>query len=321
MSIYYKDWSSFSCFLSAEYTQSFLKKCYGSLHITDIDSKSYQNCYPFMYFLEHGKLYYQQALQAPLSIKPVLLFYGLVHLIKACLLTLDPSYPNSTSVLAHGVSTRKLKKQDYLFSQDEVKIQKNGLFSFMSEKMFHHKNLEGDKVKMGYLFKQIPELSELIFSLEGSRSFLDIEYSKEKVTIPKEILNLYYMNEQRLKEYLEDNGGVHIKSIKLANTTLELELLEPFSNNSLIKWNNRQKKYSISTNKEVTPFSNEIINHYLILYNLSMIARYEIEWWSELLKTMPNKDYPYIESFLLVSSEKGPQLIFDFLKQSTLRDI
>lgn len=77
-----------------------------------------------MYFLEHGKLYYHQAINAPMSIQPILLFYGLVHLIKACLLTIDPNYPNSTSVLAHGVSTRKLKKQQYLFFQDEVKIQK-----------------------------------------------------------------------------------------------------------------------------------------------------------------------------------------------------
>ena len=38
----------------------------------------------------------------------------------------------------------------------------------------------------------------------------------------------------------------------------------------------------------------ELISHYLILYNLSMIARYETEWWSELLKTTPNDDYPIL---------------------------
>ena len=42
----------------------------------------------------------------------------------------------------------------------------------------------------------------------------------------------------------------------------------------------------------------EMLSHYLLLYNLSMIARYETEWWSELLKTMPNKDYPFIVQFL-----------------------
>ena len=42
----------------------------------------------------------------------------------------------------------------------------------------------------------------------------------------------------------------------------------------------------------------ELISHYLVLYNLSMIARYETEWWSELLKTTPNDDYPTIIQFL-----------------------
>ena len=42
----------------------------------------------------------------------------------------------------------------------------------------------------------------------------------------------------------------------------------------------------------------ELISHYLLLYNLSMIARYETEWWSELFKTIPNDDYPTIIQFL-----------------------
>jgi len=312
----YKDWSSFSCFFSAEYSQAFLKKCYQSLHISDIDTKSYQNCYPFIYFLEHGKLYYQQATQAPLSIKPVLIFYGLVHLIKACLLTVDPNYPSSTSVLAHGVSTRKLKKQEYHFSLDEVKIQKNGLFTFMSEKLFHFHNLEGEKIKMGYLFKQIPELSELVYTLEGSRSFLQLKSTEEQLVIPKEILKLYFMNEEQLKDYLENKSNLSIKSIQTKNA-LNIELLEPLSPiySSLIKWDCRRNLHLISTNKETTPYSNEVISHYLILYNLSMIARYEIEWWSELFKTMPNKDFPFIESFLYIAVEKGPQLIYEFLEK------
>ena len=64
-----------------------------------------------------------------LLIQPILLFYGFVHLIKACLLQQDPCYPENTSVFAHGVTTRKRKKQQYEFLKDEVKFQKNGLFS------------------------------------------------------------------------------------------------------------------------------------------------------------------------------------------------
>lgn len=309
----YKDWSSFSCFFSAEYSQNFLKKCYRIYHISDIDSKSYQNCYPFMYFLEHGKLYYQQAMNAPMNIQPILLFYGLVHLIKACLLTIDPSYPNTTSVLAHGVSTRKLKKQQYLFFQDEVKIQKNGLFTYMAEKMFHCKNLDGEKVKMGYLLNQVPELSTLFQALEGKSTFIQAKYHHPLLVVPKQILDLYFMNTNHFIKYLERNHGIQIEEIEENKKELTIRLLEPIYDNKFIHWDSRGKSNVLSTEKEVTCFSNEILSHYLILYNLSMIARYEIEWWSELLKTMPNKDYPFIESFLLIAAEKGPQLIYQFL--------
>jgi len=267
-----------------------------------------------MYFLEHGKLYYQQAISAPMSIQPILLFYGLVHLIKACLLTMDPNYPNSTSVLAHGVSTRKLKKQQYLFFQDEVKIQKNGLFTFMAEKMFHCKNSEGEKVKMGYLLNQIPELSNLFQALEGKSTFLQVNYHHPLLVLPKQILDLYFMNGNHFKNFLERNHGIQIEEVEENKKELIIRLSEPLNANHFIQWDSREKSRVISTDKEITFFSNEMLCHYLILYNLSMIARYEIEWWSELLKTMPNKDYPFIESFLQVAAEKGPQLIYQFLE-------
>ncbi|WP_400244668.1 YaaC family protein [Niallia sp. JL1B1071] len=315
MSHYYKDWSSFSCFFSAEYSQKFLKKCYRDLYISDLETKSYQNCYPFMYFLEHGKLYYQQAEKAPLSIQPILLFYGLVHLIKACLLTVDPNYPNSTSVLAHGVSTRKLKKQQYLFFQDEVKIQKNGLFTFMAEKMFSCNNLEGEKVKMDFLFNQVPELSGLFQLLEGKSTFLQVKYLHPLISLPKHILDLYHSNSNHFKNQLESYYGIHLEEIEENRSELLIRLSEPLHQNNFIKWDTKEKSYVISSEKDRTCFSNEMLSHYLILYNLSMIARYEIEWWSELLKTMPNKDYPFIESFLLIAAEKGPQLIYQFLNK------
>ncbi|KLV17229.1 Uncharacterised protein [Niallia circulans] len=315
MSKFYKGWSSYSCFFSAEYTQNFLKKCYRNLHISDIDSKSYQNCYPFMYFLEHGKLYYHQAINAPMSIQPILLFYGLVHLIKACLLTIDPNYPNSTSVLAHGVSTRKLKKQQYLFFQDEVKIQKNGLFTYMAEKMFACKNLEGEKVKMGHLLSHIPELSNLFQALEGRPTFFKVhDQTGNKIIISNQILDLYYMNINHFKNYLERNHSIQLEGIEENKNELTIRLLEPLSQGSFIKWDSKEESYAVSADKEKTCFSNELLSHYLILYNLSMIARYEIEWWSELLKTMPNRDYPFIESFIQVSAEKGPELIYQFLE-------
>ena len=45
-----------------------------------------------------------------------------------------------------------------------------------------------------------------------------------------------------------------------------------------------------------------------------MIARYETEWWSELLKTTPNDDYPAIIYFFKrLAQNKTPFLVCNWL--------
>ena len=53
----------------------------------------------------------------------------------------------------------------------------------------------------------------------------------------------------------------------------------------------------------------EIAVHYLLLYNLSMICRYEAEWWGELLHTFDGGDLPFILQFLSITERKIPSLI------------
>lgn len=307
----YKDWKSYSCFFSAEYCQRFLKTCYQKRQIENPEQKSYENCYAFLYYLEHGKIYYQQAESSPLILKPILLFYGLVHLIKACILTTDPAYPETTAVLAHGVSTRKRKKQNYHFFQDEVKIQKNGLFPFMSEKLFHMKQLEGEKVIMEELLQLIPELDDLFFSLDGKRTFIKLEVADEKLLVPETILDHFHMTENRFKEFLASKfeNGVEFSNEGL---TFSMNTNSPFGS-SPIKFNLEDNFYALPLNKDNFFNFPELLVHYLLLYNLSMIARYETEWWSELTKMMPNRDYPFICSFLDVTMQKGPFLVYQYL--------
>ncbi|MDQ6595351.1 hypothetical protein E2K98_28485 [Bacillus salipaludis] len=313
MDISYKDWKSFSCFFSAEYCQLFLKRNYQKRMIENPEQKSYENGYALLYYLEHGQIYYEQAEKSPLILKPILLFYGLVHLIKACILTIDPAYPETTSVLAHGVSTRKRKKQNYQFFLDEVKLQKNGLFPFMSEKMFHMKQLEGEKVIMEDLLRLIPELDDLFFLLDGTRTFSSIPYQgeREQFEIPDKLLDHYHMTENRLKEYLTSKS---MHPISFSEEGLS------FMFNGSFQKNSSPFKYHLEKGHLVLPIRKseflhfpELLIHYLLLYNLSMIARYETEWWSELTKMMPNQDFPFIQSFLNSTLKKGPFLIYEYL--------
>ncbi|MEH7073227.1 YaaC family protein [Neobacillus drentensis] len=311
MSIQYKGWKSFACFFSAEYCQQFLKNCYQKRNIENPEQKSYENCYAFLYYLEHGQVYYKQAESSPLIIKPILLFYGLVHLIKACILTTDPSYPETTAVLAHGVSTRKRKKQNYHFFQDEVKFQKNGLFPFISEKLFHMKQLEGEKVIMEELLKLIPELDELFFLLEGKRTFIKVPTENQRFLVPETILDHFHMTENRFKEFFTSKID---NSVEFSEEDLSFTMDTPFTCGvSPLKFHFEENYYALPLTKDDYYNFPELLIHYLLLYNLSMIARYETEWWSELTKMMPNRDYPFICSFLDVTMQKGPYLVYQYL--------
>ncbi|WP_394239597.1 YaaC family protein [Niallia oryzisoli] len=309
----YTDFHSFLPFFSASDTQSYLKNCYQKLSIDQAEQKSYENSYPFIYYLEHAQIYYQQAVQSPLLIQPILLFYGFTHLIKACLLTTDPYYPGNTSMLAHGVSTRKRKKQQYEFFQDEVKFQKNGLLSCMLENLFNIKHSEGDKATMCELFQQIPELHKLFIQLEGKHTYIKVPIQQHTFSFPKKILDAFHMTENRFIDFLHTESSNSL----LFKASLSDCLLFDYHDSNIcllpVKYNLEEQNFYFSLLRGKFLCYPEMITHYLLLYNLSMISRYETEWWSELLKTMPNKDYPFIVQFLKLTAKKGPFLVYQFL--------
>jgi hypothetical protein len=59
----------------------------------------------------------------------------------------------------------------------------------------------------------------------------------------------------------------------------------------------------------------EILAHYLVAYNLSMIARYETEWWYDLLLQSASDDYVIIQHFLHIVESKFPYYIAELLLQ------
>lgn len=311
MKIHYNGWKSYSFFFSAEHTQTFLKNKYRMQKMENPEQKGFENCYAFIYYLEHGQIYYKQAEKSPLILKPILVFYGLIHLIKACILTIDPFYPETTSVLAHGLSTRKRKKQHYSFFHDEVKFQKNGLFTYMAETLFHMEHLEGDKVTMEKLLRLIPELDDLFYRLENNKTFTILEKYNNGYSISENILDNYYMTNERMKEFLLSK--FHHAFI-FSNDSYTFQLKDDFFQKPApLKYNFEKNAFVFPLYKSEYFHLPELLIHYLLLYNLGMIARYETEWWGELTKLMPTKDYPFIDSFINITLQKSPFLIYQYL--------
>ncbi|MFI8688696.1 YaaC family protein [Rossellomorea sp. NPDC077527] len=302
-------WDFIHYFQSAEYSQKFLKKCYEKIGSSQAEMKSYDNCYPFMYYLEQGELYYKQAMMSPLSLKPILLFYGYIHFIKAIVLTEDPAYPETTTVLAHGITSRKRKKQQYRFLQDEVKVQKNGLFTHFSDLVFHVKHIVGEKYKMEDLLVQIPELEEAFLVLFQKKTMFWFT-QRHELTIDDSLLSHFHMSEDLFKQYLSEKmtGNLSWSSSNSLLAPSDEEVL-PF------RWHLNKRRLALPGIRNEATTIPEVLIHYAILYNLSMIARYETEWWVELLKNRTNEDYPIITTFINLTTEKSPFLLLKILKE------
>ncbi|MBM7650490.1 hypothetical protein JOC78_003482 [Bacillus ectoiniformans] len=299
---------------SAFTTKKLLFAYYQAASIEKPEEKAFNNCDRFIHFLEHGGVYLDQARQAPLAIQPTLAFYGLTHLIKACLLLNDPDYPTSSQVLAHGLSTRKKKKQGYRFLQDEVRTQRNGLFPHISDKLFHVKQLEGTKFNMKNLLMQIPELNELLrFHFQHSAFITLIKKESDTYLLSKDIIDDYKMTDNRFTDYLSEKtkGSIEMMNHSAESFTMNCtngRFVPPFRYNCL------ENQWTVSRHKTDEAFYPELLIHFALLYNLSMIARYETEWWYEMLKLTPNEEYSFIKHFIDISIFKCPVLIDQYLK-------
>ncbi|MEB1806339.1 MAG: YaaC family protein [Bacillaceae bacterium] len=306
-------WNKVLPFRSTNYTQSVLKSCYEAKGIKDSEVLAFQNTYPFIYYLEHGEKYFSQVQTSPIEIKPVLLFYGMVQIMKACLLLSDPHYPETSQVLAHGVTTRKRKKSQYIFLDDEVKIQKNGLLTHFSDKMFHVKQFSSEKYKMRFLLRQICEVHSLFTQIERKKKPCLVQISNKAVKLPNKILDEYQFGLSSFCSYISERSKQSFKPI------LEHQFNDHFSismDTSVSSIQCHPFLYDGNGNYYLSPYKSdlldipEMIAHYLILYNLSMICRYETEWWGELFHHYPENDYPFISNFLSIATDKVPLLLF-----------
>ncbi|NGP45189.1 hypothetical protein G4V62_09560 [Bacillaceae bacterium SIJ1] len=313
-------WQDAVRYQSAAHAQKYLSHQYSKKGFDNPQAQSYTNCYPFMHYLELGRTYYEQAALAPMAIQPNLLFYGMSQILKACLLTVDPAFPGSTSVMAHGLSTRRRKKQHYEFIDDEVKVQKNGLFPHFCYHLFQMKRMEGHKFSMLYLLQRIPELQPLFSTMKGESAQMAVETIDEGAVLRhhSSLLDELHMTSGHYARFLsscfKQNIVVEEHSRDRAVDIKGYTIQHPYYAAPL-QFDIRHEQWYLP--KLRTHFTQlpEVAVHYMLLYNLSMIARYETSWWMDVLHTHAGEDFPYISEFLYVTSVKMPIYVLSFLKE------
>lgn len=294
-------------------SQAYLRKCYANLAGVDKETKSYENSGTFMYYLDQGQLFLREGEKGDDRLKPLLYFYGMCHTLKACLLTNRPNYPESTSILAHGVSARKRKKKDYSFIDDEVKVQQNGLFSYACSHLFLLKTPPFTKVKMSFLFELIPEINDFLAFNNKEKSISIAAIDSYILRFPASILDSFHLTErafiQRISAYLPV-----IKSTKNTKHHLVVELERPIQQmNGPFYLHAEKQEIYFPINRNYFISVPEILIHYLLLYNLSMISRYETEYWGELFATKYGVDYSIIVQYLTIAVNKVEFLLGEFL--------
>lgn len=304
-------WEAFVPFRGTSFTQSFLQTCYHQRHVKQSKTKSYANTDPFISYIEHGQRHYDLARSAPLELQPLLLFYGMTQLLKACLLIEDPDYPQNTAVLAHGVSTRKRKKQHYTFLDDIVRIQKYGLAVQVAKQLFQRHHMVGQTFTMRALLAHIPDLNFLFADINGNPPFYCLQAEdKMRQEIPFSILDDLHMTTPRFCRFLEAHAGIDAQDLSQTDHSFCLQ-----SKHALHLPISREGAYFLPRHREYFDGIPEMLVHLLLLYNLSMICRYETTWWSELFHYTAGDDLPFVTSFLHVTAEKGPLLISRFLRK------
>ncbi|OEF99634.1 hypothetical protein BHF71_08055 [Vulcanibacillus modesticaldus] len=329
---YEKMWDTYVFFESEPSTKKYLQNIYEKIGYDDGYKLAYQNTPKFIYFIKQAKEYFYSASKSNILVKPLLIYYGMMNFIKAVILTKKPDYPSRTSVLRHGITTRKLKKNNFQLHDDEVKIQKDGLLPLFYTLITDHsvEIIEGNKYKLKELLSLIPELNESYSRLFQEETIFPI-YLKQitptaiELNIPRKILSFYDDDINKFCKELNDSSNKEKNQFSLDydqrlefftciwNGNLEnpLNIANFFDNQMIIQ--DIKGQYFIRPINDRRLLLPELMIDYMIMYNLGMLCRYDTELWGEIIFSFVSEDMYIVNEFLNLSLRKFPNLILNVL--------
>lgn len=328
-----KMWDHFLYFETEPTVIRFLSKRYEQLSLDEShDELAKRNAHKMIYLSKQAREYFHSGISSSLLVRPLLLYYGMVNLAKMLILSFDPYYPSHTKLLAHGITTRKVKKEDYHFLQDEVKLQKDGLLPHLMQL------LTGQKRKDSYFVKElialIPELRSTFHTLYQENVLMPIYISDEFDTdtlrtslfLPLTILTHKGLSLQDFVEYVnqyntsqdyftlgpvfERQNIFQLYWHSAANVHV-FDSPSGFSNPLFIR--DLMGRYSFWLKPEERLMLPEVTIHLLAMYVLGMLCRYDGDLWGKMHFSFYSQDLYIIQEFIHISPRKYPNLILNLL--------
>lgn len=322
---YRKMWDTFVFFENEQTANRFLRTQYEKLNLSDPQRSAYKATAKLIYGIKQAREYYRAAESCDIMTKPLLLYYGMMSLTRAYIAARDPDYPTTTSVLKHGLSTRKLKRDSYQFVDDEIRVQKDGLFVVLHNMLGGCMFADRQRIVIKDLLSFIPELSPGFEQLYGPPSVCEIEERTSDKQIlwdlPRWILHsrgytrdefLNLLNRTHNQTQIQAEGPVFYLTDVDPPGRIHILHSSPVNEHPLQIHDLSGKaylRYPIE-NDALIP---EISLHFMVMFVLGMLCRYETERWGEMILGFSSQDVYIINEFLNLSMRKFPNLILNEL--------
>lgn len=317
-------WGELSYFENEFIAREYLKDKYSRLEIDHPERLAFRNVTPFLIYIRQARQIFQSVHKTTNWMKPTHLYYGMMSLLKSLILTVDPLYPQSSQVLKHGLTTKKRKKEMFRFFFDDIRVQKDGLFP-------HYQSLFSQHLREDYnpiqLMQMIPDLQESITKVVKSNHFIPIEVEERAgsiyVTFPDAILEQMKYSQERFIEWMnsrsrEGNFSFPVGSPFTQNESDSFQLQWASNRGKILQhpylYQNKKGDHFIWTRNDhlIEPVP-EIEAHYMLLFGLSMLSRYEPPLWADVIDSTTSVEGILIQELLRIVQRKFPNLVLNQL--------
>ncbi|SFX31275.1 YaaC-like Protein [Thermoactinomyces sp. DSM 45891] len=315
-------WGELAYFENELIARDFLKEKYSQLDVEHPDRLSFRNVTPFLIYIRQARQIFQSAHEITNWMKPTHLYYGMMSLLKALILTVDPFYPQNSHVLKHGISTKKKKKELFRFFYDDIRVQKDGLFPHYQALFSSHYRADYSPIQ---LMQMIPDIQDTVYKITQYHHFLPVvvEDNQENVliTLPDTILEQYKFSRERFVEWLNSKsceGLFRLVDVEGEKAKNHFQVTWSGKQDQVIQhpylYQNKKGDYFvwIRNNHLVEPVP-EMEAEYLLLFSLSMLSRYEPPLWAEVMDATTSMEGILIQELLHIVQRKFPNLMLNQL--------
>ncbi|SEM83535.1 YaaC family protein [Lihuaxuella thermophila] len=319
-------WEEYLFFENERSARTFLEEKYARLGMEHPERAAFKNVQAFTAYVKQAKNIFATLGQNSLWVRPFLLYYGMMSLLKALVLTRDIDYPQNTAVLRHGLSTRKRKREHYSFFQDEIRVQKEGLFP-LAASLMQKPVPTGESYTPKELFGWIPELQTSYQKLFHAETLFPVECCPDGedgmlLLLGERILNRLHVSTGSLLDKLNGLAGEaqfslaepavsggHLRLIWRHPYVRHVEDWEKGFDHPWFYENSKGDYYLwVGNNRPMEPLT-EILVHYMLLFSLSMICRYDPPLWGEMIQGHASEKMVLVEQLLSLAERKYPQLL------------